>query len=73
MKIEINLDPEDFNALWVNSMEWKSISWPAQDGRFVPYIRGQSIEWNYRHAYWFDQVVNMFLAREYLKAEGWSF
>ena len=65
MKVEINIDPMDFEMLWDNSMKWRENDWEKQIGRFDP---KPSFLWKY--AYWFDTYSALLLAQAFLKGKA---
>ena len=57
---------KDFGYLYETSMNWKSVDWEVQDGRFDPMPDYRKFE----RAYWFNSYGNLLLARAYVKAQG---
>jgi len=67
--ITINMSAEDFSYLYDTSMNWNSVDWQVQDGRFDPMP-------DYRkfvRAYWFNSYSSLLLARSFVAAEGFEY
>jgi hypothetical protein len=62
-KIQIDLDEQGFEYLWINSMKWNGIDWEKQEDRFDP---KPSFSWAY--AYWFDSYASLKMGEAYLTA-----
>jgi len=69
MKVTIEINADEFDFLFDTSMNWKSVDWETQDGRFTPLPDYRKFE----RAYWFDSYANLILARAYLAADGYEF
>ena len=66
--INLQMDENDFNRLYSSSMNWAGEDWATQDGRFEPLP-------DYRkfiRAYWFENYVDLLVARSYLTAAGFE-
>ena len=66
--ITIAMNANDFEHLWDNSMNWASIDWEVQDGRFYPLPDYRK----FARVYWFASYANLLLARAYVAAEGFE-
>ena len=67
--ITIEMNANDFQYLYENSMNWKSVDWQVQDGRFDPLPDYRKFE----RAYWFSSYASLLLARAFVSAEGFEF
>jgi hypothetical protein len=62
------MQADDFEKLFVTSMNWSGVDWESQDGRFEPlpdYRR-------FARAYWFENYVDLIIARSFLIAAGFE-
>jgi hypothetical protein len=62
-KVQIELDEQDFERLWINSMLWNGVDWEKQEERFIP---KPSFAWKF--AYWYDDYSALKMGESYLKA-----
>jgi len=71
-QVVLEIDDQDFWRLYETRMFWCGgpDNWPAQSNRFTPTNLAESIDWNYRNAYWMGEYANVILARAYLVSVG---
>jgi len=66
--ITVEMNDQDFDYLPSTSMNWASIDWEVQDGRFDPLPDYRK----FARAYWFESYANLLLARAYVTALGFE-
>ena len=62
-KIQIELDDEGFEHLWISSMAWKGTDWKKQEARFDP-----KPNYDWKFVYWFDNYASLKMGEAYLTA-----
>jgi hypothetical protein len=67
--VQVKVSLNDFESLYVQSMNWQDTDWAAQDGRFTPILNYTKWE----RAYWFDLGLNLIIAKAFLTASNVEF
>jgi len=75
MKITVDMEPEDFDCLVEQSMQWgPSLSEQCDNGRFETVGGERDISKTWKMAYWMgDSYANVLLAKSYLKSIGHTY
>ena len=72
----IQVTEADFEGLWRSAVEWrknqKILEPQVMEGRFLP-LPNESITYGWHMAYWFDNLAERIIAKNYLIAAGYKF
>lgn len=72
----IQVTEADFEGLWRSAREWhknkKTLEPQVIDGRFLP-LPHEEISFGWKMAYWFDDLSDRIIAKNYLIAAGYKF
>ena len=66
--ITLEMNQDDFDRLSNTTMNWSSVDWAAQDGRFEPIPDYRE----FTRIYWFDNYANLLIARAFLSKMGFA-
>lgn len=70
MKIELEIEREEFDQLAATSMLWAAHDWEEHVGRFRPRKDGATISYSHTFIYWYMTFPEYLLARAFLKSVG---